>query len=263
MHLGVLVSTFIPFADSMGINSKNLPADPKFFPMIALYATGTDGIEATAAEIARFTAAGVGVVLIDQTESLSVFAAGLAHVAIADVEPGAATPPSVTAAVLARGKRGQESTIYTDGSELVTVKHDLQSAGADMALVSYGLADWSLSQAEAEARIVADPTLAYVQWASPSSNPLTPVPGTGEPLSFANVDLDIANLSWAARFLPKPPTVGPFWHSLGSETIAKFAMGRGANPVNMLVRSAAGWSAAQRAEIITKAENMIVSTVNP
>jgi hypothetical protein len=62
--------------------------------IITLYATGTDGIEATAAEIARFKNAGVGVVLIDQTPSLSVFAAGLAD--IADVEQFAGTAFTVS-----------------------------------------------------------------------------------------------------------------------------------------------------------------------
>jgi len=258
------VTSFIPFADTMGIDSQHVPADPKFFRLVALYATGTNGIEATAAEIARFTNAGVGVVLIDQSPSLSVFAAGIAHVAIADVEPGAGTPTTVAEGVLAREKKGLESTIYVSEANLQAAKDALHTSGADSNLVSFGLANWNLSQAEAETQISSDQSLAYVQWASPSSNPLTVLPGAGMDLAVANVDLNIADLTWAARFLPQPTFAGPYWHSLGSETIAQYARSRGhTSPVKMLSRSYEGWSAAQRREIIDKATEMIVSTVYP
>lgn len=263
------MTSFVTFADSMGIDSSHIPADPKLFKIIALYATGTNGIEATAAEITRFTSAGVGVVLIDQTPSLSVFAAGIAHVAIADVEPGAGTPFAVTQGVKSREAKGIESVIYVDGAQLPAVQADLHQANINLSLVSFGLANWNLSLAEAENLIANDSGLAFVQWASPSSNPLTIVPGTGENLRAANVDLDVANATWAAQFMIAPqtfpvPPVGPFWHDLGSETIAAFAASRGGtDPLKMLARSVAAWSPTQQMEIVDKATNMTVLTVNP
>ena len=42
-----------------------------------------------------------------------------------------------------------------------------------------------------------------VQWASPSSNPGTLVPGTGLTLTQANCDLSVADKSWPS--VPPPP----------------------------------------------------------
>jgi hypothetical protein len=63
------------------------------------------------------------------------------------------------------------------------------------------VADWSLSEAEA-AKILTtsgDYPVVAVQWASPTSNPNTLVPGSHLTLSEANVDLSITVASWFAH----------------------------------------------------------------
>lgn len=194
------MTTTLNFADAMGIDSRALPANPSCYRIVMLYATGSDGIEATAAEILRFTSAGVGVVLVDQTDSLAVWAAGLADVA--DVEYGAGTQAKVIAGAKARQARGWESTVYATLSSADAMTPALKSAGVNMKKLYWGIADWNWSQAQAAAQLAANPSWAFVQWASPQSNPLTVVPGTGgQDLSVLNADLDVASERFGAQFL--------------------------------------------------------------
>jgi hypothetical protein len=194
------VTATFPFADSMGVDSRELPANPAYYRFVALYATGTDGIEATASEILRFTSARVGVVMIDQTPSLAVWAAGLADVA--DVEYGAGTQAQVIAGAKARQARGWESTVYATLASADAMTPALKSAGVNMKRLYWGIADWNWSQAQAAAQLAANPSWAFVQWASPQSNPLTLVPGTGgKDLQVLNADLDVASEAFGKQFL--------------------------------------------------------------
>lgn len=97
-----MVATFTEFIGITGANASKAPLVKG--GLRAYYATGSDGIEETAAQVAAAKAAGMGVVLIDQTPSLSVFAAGLADVA--DVETSAGTPATAAAAVAQRQAHG-------------------------------------------------------------------------------------------------------------------------------------------------------------
>jgi hypothetical protein len=189
---------YVPFCDVTGASSPNIPAVPAL-GIIALYATGSDGIAATSDQIARFRSAGAGVVLIDQTPSLSVFAAGYADVA--DVEPGAGTFEAAAAAVLERQAHGWQSTIYLSYSNLQSMV-DALSSEVDRKLVIFGVADYSWSQAEAEQLLAQNPSWAYCQFGDPQSNPDTLVPGTDVTLSQANADIDVAQSWWADQFLP-------------------------------------------------------------
>jgi hypothetical protein len=66
--------------------------------------------------------------------------------------------------------------------------------------VDLWVANWSLSEAEA-ARLLTtsgDYPVVAVQWASPTSNPNTPVPGSTRTLAEANVDLSVTVASWFA-----------------------------------------------------------------
>jgi hypothetical protein len=197
--------TYVPFVDVTGVNSDNVPAVASL-GVIALYATGTDGIEATAAEIARFKDAGVGIILIDQSPSLSVFAAGLADVA--DVEPGAGTTETAVSAILSRQANGLQSTIYLSYSNLDSMISALPS-DVDQALVLYGVADWNWSQAQSEELLAANPSWAYCQYGTPATNPDTLVPGTNVTLSEAQCDIDIAQSSWADQFMVTQRTPYP------------------------------------------------------
>ncbi len=197
--------TYVPFVDVTGVNSGNIPAVPAL-GIIALYATGTDGIAATSAEIARFKNAGVGVALIDQTPSLSVFAAGSAD--IADVEQGAGTVDSAVAAILDRQAHGLQSTIYLSYSNLDSMTSALPS-DVNQDLVVYGVADYAWSQAESEDLLAANPSWAYCQYGDPETNPDTLVPGTTVTLSEAQCDIDIAQSSWADQFMARTPYPTP------------------------------------------------------
>ncbi len=197
--------SYVPFVDATGKNCGNIPAVAAL-GLIALYATGTDGVEATAAEIARFKNAGVGVVLIDQTPSLSVFAAGLAD--IADVEQEAGTIPTAVAAILDRQAHGRKSTIYLSYSNLDSMISAFTS-NIDRNLVQFGVANYEWSQAQSEDLLAANASWAYCQYGDPQSNPDTLVPGTNLTLSQAQCDIDIAKGTWADQFLLTPLTPYP------------------------------------------------------
>jgi hypothetical protein len=196
---------FVTFCDVIGANAGNIPAVGAV-GLIALYATGTDGIEATTAQVLRFTAAGVGVILIDQTPSLSVFAAGFADVA--DVEHGAGTFGAAAEAVLHRQMHGWQSTIYLAQNN-VEVQEQAFSDHVDRSLVQYGVANWADSLEAAESALDAHENWAYVQYGDPGSNPHVLVPGTHVPLNAANADIDVAKYEWAASFMPEPLALNP------------------------------------------------------
>ena len=88
------------------------------------------------------------------------------------------------------------STVYVDQADLAGVQAAV--ATADLTRVQYWLADWSLNEAEAEARLQPnlDGGIVAVQWASPSSNPRTLVPGSSLTLAEANVDLSVTVYGW-------------------------------------------------------------------
>jgi hypothetical protein len=197
--------TYVPFVDVTGVNSNNIPAVAAL-GIIALYATGSDGIAATSSQIARFKDAGVGVALIDQTPSLSVFAAGEAD--IADVEQGAGTVDTAVAAILDRQSHGWQSTIYLSYSNLGSMTSALPS-NVNQDLVLYAVADYNWSQAESEDLLAANPNWAYCQYGDPETNPDTLVPGTNLTLSQAQCDIDIAQSSWADQFMVTQRTPYP------------------------------------------------------
>jgi len=117
-------------------------------PLIALYATGSQGIAATAAQIRYYRVAGVGVEMIDQTPGLNVWAAGWAD--IPDVEPRAGTFEDAISGALSRQAHGWQSTIYISASDQPGLAEQMQAAGVDMSLVLWGIPDWSLNLEEAQ-----------------------------------------------------------------------------------------------------------------
>jgi hypothetical protein len=196
---------YVQFCDVIGANSGKIPALGAV-GLVALYATGSDGIEATAQQVRRFTSAGVGVVLIDQTPSLSVFASGFADVA--DVENGAGTFAAAAAAVLERQMYGWQSTIYLAQNN-IAAQEQAFSDNVDRSLVLYGVANWQDSLAAAESALEANERWAYIQFGDPQTNPNSLVPGTNVPLSAANADIDVAKSGWAYQFMPDPLAINP------------------------------------------------------
>ena len=202
----------IPMADTIGIDLPRIP--PGVFRKIAYYVTGGGSIQATPADIARFPTAGH--VPVDQSPELQAYADGIAQVA--DVEPGAGTTTAFVNATKKRIAAGRGGNLYCAISAVGRNIDALMTAGIPLAKISFWLADWNLSQAQAALRCGSQSVdvpgrgsvtiyVGAVQWASPSSNPLTLLPGTKTTLREANVDLSETMPGWFDYVPPKPPPV--------------------------------------------------------
>lgn len=193
-----------PMIDATRVNAHNIPREAV---KVAGYVTGLGAVPWTAAEWALFPESGH--VRIDQSPSLSSFAQGLADVA--DLEYLAGTVASFVAAVESRIDLGITwSTAYGTDSTLAAVEGALEAAGPHgwyFGHVDAWLADWNLSEAQAAGvvgTLVHGLTCRAVQWASPSSNPGTLVPGSGLTLAQAQVDLSVAEDSWHPAPVTQP-----------------------------------------------------------
>jgi hypothetical protein len=192
------VTTFVSFIDITGDHASRAPLVKG--GIRAFYFTGTGGVEETPAEITAAKAAGMGIVGIDQTLQLALFASG--HADVADIEKGAGTTADLIAAVRQRQGHRWQSTAYVSDSGQPGLKASLAGAGLDMSLVLFGVADYSWSLAEAEALLDAHPDWAYVQYGSNLTNPRTLVPGTDVTLAQAVADINVARGDWADQFKP-------------------------------------------------------------
>ena len=161
--------------------ARCLETSAEFF---AGYLTGSPDIQWTSGdqESVLHRTPPTQLVWIDQSDDISVRIADIRM--IEDVESGAET---VTNAVLIAAKRAVaklDTTIYI-------------SAGA--------LA--GLEDVVAAARLPPGRIGGY-QYASPTSNPATPLPGTGIILKIANADLSVMLPEWAAAHIPPTPPPG-------------------------------------------------------
>ena len=184
--------------DAIRVNAHNIPRST---PKVAGYVTGTGAVPWTATEWGYFPRAGK--VRIDQTPGLAVFSDGQADVA--DVEYLAGTIGSFVDAVRARIRSragGGWSTIYGTDSTIAAADAELQAAGPHgwyYGHVDCWLANWDLDEAGAAALIgreIHGLTCRAVQWASPTSNPVTIVPGGTVNLTQAQLDLSVAQTTW-------------------------------------------------------------------
>jgi len=182
--------------DAIRVNAHNIPSGT---PKVAGYVTGTGVVPWTAAQWDLFPRSAK--VRIDQSPSLAVFAAG--HADVADVESLAGTVGSFVNAVRDRIAAGVRwSTIYGTDSTLAAAASELAAAGPHgwyYGHVDCWLANWDLNEAEAAAligQLVHGLTCRAVQWASPTSNPGTIVPGGKLNLTQAQVDLSVAEATW-------------------------------------------------------------------
>lgn len=192
---------FTEFIDITGANFGKAPLVRG--GVRAFYVTGSSGIEETAAQEAAAKAAGMGVIRIDQTPGLGVFAAGNADVA--DVEPYAGTDSAAHAAVAERQHRGEQSVLYVSMANWPALKADI----ANPAGVSYWVADWSFSVLQAEQFLAVHADCVAMQFGDPATNPHTLVPGTLVTLQEAQADIDVAKTIWLTGFLPALPPPPP------------------------------------------------------
>lgn len=160
--------------------------------VMAGYVTGSRGVDWPAGFWTEL-APHAGLFRYDQSPGLSLFASGAADAA--DCEAGAATVAhAVEAASVREHQHGWWSWLYFSASQLPQARQLVAHAGLKKA--RYIVADWDLSQDQAEAFLHANGDVNGVQWASPTSNPHTIVPGTSATLSELNCDLNAVPDGW-------------------------------------------------------------------
>lgn len=170
----------------------------------ATYNTGSGGVPASAAQIAAARAAGMTVLLYDQSPSLASFAAGDSD--MADVETLAGTIANMDAAIIARRGRGLTvHTVYCNYSTYPSARASI----SDLTGVWFGVADYAWSLAEAEALLSQNADWGYVQFGDPKSNPSTEVPGTTVTLAQCNADINVASSAWLAEVTGSIPAPAP------------------------------------------------------
>ena len=180
--------------DTIGTCAANIP---RATPYIGGYVTGSGVVPWSAADWSLFP--NVRHVRIDQHASQSIAVSGWDAL---DMETNALTAAEVAYKLKARVDNGIEwTTVYATRSNLALCTAALKDLGEHYFIghVNYWLADWNLNEEEASALIgtfVSDASVVAVQWASPSSNPNTVVPGGSHTLSQANVDISVVNANW-------------------------------------------------------------------
>jgi len=203
------MGTYTEFIDVTGSNFGRSPLVRG--TVRAIYVTGSGGILESAAEIAAAKAAGVGLIRIDQSPGLALFAAG--HADVGDIEYLAGTDQSAEIAVGKRQALGlKEHGLYASFSAIPALKASIRNPAG----VGYWVADYSWSILQAELRLAANADWNAVQFGDPNSNPTTLVPGTNVSLRMAQADIDVAKTSWLSQFLgtpapPPPPVTAPQW----------------------------------------------------
>jgi hypothetical protein len=188
----------IVMIDATHADVTNIPQGTR---KVAGYVTGTADIRWTPADWHRFPHAGH--VRIDQQGDPSL------HAAIVDCEALAATPRVAAECIRARLAAGHSrGGVYASQDTVPAVAAALKTASVSAAQVDLWLANWNLSKAGATAllgRKMFGLTIQAVQWASPTSNPNTRVPGSTLTLREANVDLSVTVNGWHA---PPPVPAG-------------------------------------------------------
>ena len=173
--------------------------DGRWPDVLAGYVTGSAGVDWPGDEWGKLHPH-VGLFRYDQTPGLALFGSGAADGA--DIERGAGTVGAFIDQARKREARGWYSWAYIDQADYPGLHGEVHSAG--LKRVQYGIANWNDNLAQATAQL--GPEVVFVQWASPSSNPNTPVPLTlGHTLRQLNVDLNATRPGWFARKAAPPP----------------------------------------------------------
>lgn len=114
----------------------------------------------------------------------------------ADLEAGAWDVRDLAVAIDKRNGARWSTRVYASDqpwTELLVACNEMR---VHTRSVYWREANWSLSQLQARARLGGQRYA--VQWASPTSNPMTLVPGTGRTLQQVNADLNVIRLASTA-----------------------------------------------------------------
>ena len=161
------------------------------------YMTGSHDIKWTLSDTRRFP--NCTFIRVDQTASLDVYQAGGAE--LADVERGAGTMSEFIKAAKVRASKHWPNNLYCSLSNFTPAISAVHNAGLT-GQVNYHIADYDMSMDQAIRFIRTNNDVMAVQFASPTSNPRTLVPGTAHTLKEVNCDLSIKRGEWY------PPRIG-------------------------------------------------------
>lgn len=170
-------------ADCMGEHSDLLPAA---MGVVWAYGTGTPGIPWSVQQRARFGHAHI--YTIDQGYGSK----GAFDADEFDLEERAWTVPELVDVAAARAEKRVSTRIYCSRIPYGMMMGALAAAGLLHLPVFFRIADWSLNEQQARATLGGN--VYAKQWASPSSNPGTLVPGTELTLTDAQCDLNVVRL---------------------------------------------------------------------
>lgn len=196
--------------DAMGVNSDKIPRST---PYVQAYVTGIDGVPWNQSQVASFSQS----IVFRMAQNGGPAPDPRSYHGV-DVENRAYTPQEAAQQVDVRVRLGIPwTTIYGGDAALAATSAAVQAYGSGIWIghVNCILADWDLNLEEATARIgsfIHGMTCVGVQWASPSSNPNTKVPGSDLTLSQANCDLNAVDPNWRPdiwNVLPSPPPPPP------------------------------------------------------
>jgi hypothetical protein len=194
----VNVATMI---DCEGSNSGAIPTGTAF---VGAYVSGIDGVEWTGAELAAWPRARE----VRIYQGAGTYPGVGAYDAI-DVEAEAVSVPTAISELEKRVQNNYDRTIFYAGDANAAAIQAAGQAAGNAVWIGHAYlwyANWDLSETEAEALLgkeVHGMTCIAVQWASPTSNPHTIIPGGTETLEEANVDLSVVD----ASLLPLPSNI--------------------------------------------------------
>lgn len=191
----------ITMMDTIRTNAHNIPQSCQ---KVAGYVTGSGSVPWTDAEWALFPHAAH--VMINQAPGSAQPFIGV----VKDVEAEAGSITDfVNEARIRWEQRKWNYCAYIDAADVNALANACRAAGLTDS-VQLWVADWRLNQDGATAQLgttVNGYRIVAVQWASPSSNPDTLVPGSSLTLKQANIDLSVTEDAWFAP--PAPPTPPP------------------------------------------------------
>ena len=193
--------------DTIHDNVGSLPVSGSF-THVAGYTSGTPDIQWTNADWLRYP----NKVHVRIEQGYGGFIPDMSSYDGLDVERGAWTPQTAAEEIVRRALAGYPETfVYANDGDLANTVAAVGSFNPQyLKKMSCGLANWNDSAAEAEkivGTLVHGVVCRYVQFASPSSNPNTLIPGTGVTLAQANCDLSVVQASWNPVVVPKRPPV--------------------------------------------------------
>lgn len=109
-----------------------------------------------------------------------------------DLEAQAWTADTLVPAIRARNDIHWSTRIYASDGPWTELVIALDAAGVSTRSIFWREANWNLSEIQAKARLGGNRYA--IQWASPSSNPDTLIPGTNLTLATAGADLNACRL---------------------------------------------------------------------